>query len=148
MLGTLVRLRRDLVLYTLPHLGHALRRLITCLRAPRPQLGGKQRRLVMDTLPRWIAASSSTQLGAAESKSLARLLTTLTTKTLVRTHAGASAGTEQHHKSAQASSKPESLARPFAKRAAYVLTAYADAANDTLCVLPAAARRELVRLPA
>ena len=82
-LSALVRLRRDLVLHTLPQLGFALRRLLACLRAPRPQLGAKQRRLVMDTLPRWLTPSpspSGTDAGAAgvaESKALARLLTTL-----------------------------------------------------------------------
>ncbi|KAH9853182.1 Urb2/Npa2 family-domain-containing protein [Lenzites betulinus] len=128
ILSALVRLRRDLVLNTLPHLGFALRQLISCLRSLRPQLGGKQRRLVLDTLPRWLAPAHA--LGAAESRALARLLTTLTTKTMVRTH-GAD------------TPKPEALARPFAKHAAYVLTAYVDAVGDPLCFVAAGVRREL-----
>ena len=131
VLSALVRLRRDLILNTLPHLGFVLRQLISCLRSPRPQLGGKQRRLVMDTLPRWI--NGAHPLSSAESKALARLLTTLTTKTMVRTHGPAAEA-----------QKPESLVRPFSKHAAYVLTAYVGAVNDPLCVISAAVRRELM----
>ena len=100
LLSALVRLRRDLVLNTLPHLGFVLRQLVACLRSVRPKLGGKQTRLVMDTLPRWLSPSGP--LSSQDSKALARLLTTLTTKTLVRVH-GAAADTQ----------KPESLVRPF-----------------------------------
>ncbi|KAI0824124.1 Urb2/Npa2 family-domain-containing protein [Trametes gibbosa] len=128
-LGALVRLRRDLILNTLPHLGFALRQLTSCLRSLRPQLGGKQRRLVLDTLPRWLAPSHA--LGASESKALARLLTTLTTKTMVRSGAG---GEPQ---------KPESLVRPFSKHATYVLIAYVEAVNDPLCFIAMPVRREL-----
>ena len=130
LLSALVRLRRDLVLNTLPHLGFVLRQLVACLRSVRPQLGGKQTRLVMDTLPQWISPSGP--LSGQESKALARLLTTLTTKTLVRVH-GAAADTQ----------KPESLVRPFSKHAAYVLTAYVDAVNDPLCIVPLGIRKEL-----
>lgn len=130
VLGALVRLRRDLVLNTLPHLGFVLRQLVSCLRSLRPQLGGKQSRLVMDTLPRWISAMQP--LGSQESKTLARLLTTLTTKTMVRVH-GAAAETQ----------KPESLVRPFSKHAAYVLTAYVEAVNDPLCFVSSGIRKEL-----
>ncbi|KAH9921960.1 Urb2/Npa2 family-domain-containing protein [Epithele typhae] len=143
-LSALVRLRRDLLLQTLPHLGQSLRQLVACLRAPRPQLGGKQSRLVMDSLPRWVAApppsstsasSTSAPIGAAESKALARLLTTLTTKTLVRA---------PQREQQQGQQQPASLARPFARHAAYVLTAYAGAVADPLCVLAAPVRRELL----
>ncbi|KAL7285691.1 hypothetical protein ACG7TL_000796 [Trametes sanguinea] len=130
ILSALVRLRRDLVLNTLPHLGFVLRQLVLCLRSLRPQLGGRQSRMVMDTLPRWIAPSQP--LGAQESKALARLLTTLTTKTMIRVH-GAAAETQ----------KPESLVRPFSKHAAYVLTAYVEAVNDPLCFVSSGVRREL-----
>ncbi|OCH96588.1 hypothetical protein OBBRIDRAFT_765485 [Obba rivulosa] len=129
-LSALVRLRRDLVLLTLPQLGTVLRLLILSLRSLRPHLGKRQSKLVSDTLPRWIEPGAP--LGAEESKALARLMTTLTTKTLVRTHG--SSAQEQ---------KPESLARPFSKHAAYVLTAYIHAMNDPLCFMPAPVRREL-----
>ena len=130
VLSALIRLRRDLVLNTLPHLGFVLRQLTACLRSLRPQLGAKQSRLVMDTLPRWIAPTQP--LSSQESKALARLLTTLTTKTMVRVHGPAA--------DAQ---KPESLVRPFSKHAAYVLTAYIDAVNDPLCFVSSAVRKEL-----
>ncbi|EMD41711.1 hypothetical protein CERSUDRAFT_128752 [Gelatoporia subvermispora B] len=128
--SALVRLRRDLVLLTLPHLGMVLRLLILSLRSLRPQLGKKQSKLVTDTLPQWIEPGAP--LGAEDSKALARLMTTLTTKTLVRTH-----GTSAQEQ------KPESLARPFSKHAAYVLTAYIQAMNDPLCFMSAPIRREL-----
>ncbi|KAL1952185.1 hypothetical protein VTO73DRAFT_1334 [Trametes versicolor] len=127
ILSALVRLRRDLVLNTLPQLGFVLRQLVSCLRSLRPQLGGKQRRLVLDTLPRWLAPANA--LGALESRALARLLTTLTVKTMVRGH--------------DAAQKPEALVRPFSKHAAYVLTAYVDAVGDPLCFVPGPVRKEL-----
>lgn len=129
ILSALIRLRRDLVTSTLPHLGHVLRRLLQSLRHIRPNLGAKQTKLVTDTLPRW--TNTSTPLVAEEAKAVARLLTTMTTKTLVR---GQSAGD---------SDKAESLARPFSKHAAYVLAAYVEAMNDPLCALPQDTRREL-----
>ncbi|KAH9937475.1 Urb2/Npa2 family-domain-containing protein [Fomitopsis serialis] len=104
--SALIRLRRDLILNTLPHFGMILRRLISALRGLRPQLGAKQTRLVMNTLPAWI----------------------------------------NHHTNARTepeSQKPESLARPFSKHAAYVLTAYIEAVNDPLCVVSTQMRREL-----
>jgi len=130
IVSALVRLRRDLVLRSLPHLGMILRQLILALRTVRLQLGGKQTRLVMNTLPRWISTSAS--LGSEESKALARLLTTLLTKTLVR----------NQYQSTE-TQKPESLARPFSKHAAYVLTAYIEAIIDPLCTVPPQVRKEL-----
>ncbi|GBE78138.1 hypothetical protein SCP_0110210 [Sparassis crispa] len=129
-INALVRLRRDLVLHTLPHLGMILRQLTIALRSPRPHLGGKQSRLVMNTLPKWVSAD--TPLSSEESKALARLMTTLSTKTVVRVHGPSSE-----------SQKPGSLVRPFSKHAAYVLTAYIDAVNDPLCIVPTQIRREL-----
>ena len=72
-------------------------------------------------------------LGAEESKALARLMTTLATKTIVRVHANA--GDSQ---------KADSLARPLSKHVAYVLQAYIGAVNDPLCVVPLAVRQELM----
>ncbi|TFY69060.1 hypothetical protein EVJ58_g637 [Rhodofomes roseus] len=66
IVSALVRLRRDLILNTLPHLGMILRRLISALRGLRPQLGAKQTRLVMNTLPAWI--STEKPLSAEEPK--------------------------------------------------------------------------------
>lgn len=81
------------------------------------------------TLPCWI--NPAHPLGVEESKAAARLLTTLTTKTVIRTH-----GTSELQKA-------ESLARPFSKHASAVLIAYIDASNDPLCILPSEIRREL-----
>ncbi|KAF8273762.1 Urb2/Npa2 family-domain-containing protein [Lactarius quietus] len=130
VLSALVRLRRDLVITTLPHLSNILRQLIFALRSPRPMLGAKQYAIVADSLPAWIDPACA--LGMEESKELSRLFTSLSAKTLVRVH-GPPAETQ----------KPESLARPLSKHVACVLQAYLDALNDPLCVLAPDIRREL-----
>ncbi|EKM60878.1 uncharacterized protein PHACADRAFT_133752 [Phanerochaete carnosa HHB-10118-sp] len=130
IVSALIRLRRDLVISTLPHLAFVLRRLHMSLRHVRPQLGAKQSKMVTDTLPRWV--NTHDPLSSEEARALARLLTTMTTKTVVR---------GQQHTADGA--KAESLARPFAKHAAYVLQAHIEALNDPLCVVPGDVRREL-----
>jgi Urb2/Npa2 family len=130
ILGVLVRLRRDLVATTLPHLSNIIRQLIFALRRPRPLLGVKQYSIVADTLPVWI--NPSHPLGVEESKDLGRLLTSLSTKTLVRVH-----------KPSAELQKPESLTRPLSKHVTCILLSYFDALNDPLCVLAADIRREL-----
>lgn len=131
IIGALVRLRRDLVVNTQPHLCIVLRMLVTSLRGPRPNLGGKQRQAVAESLPAWV--DPDRPLGAEESKALARLMTTFATKTIVRVHA---TSTE--------SQKAYSLARPLSKHVAYVIQAYVGAVNDPLCVVPLAVRQELM----
>lgn len=128
IIGALVRLRRDLVSTTLPHLCIVLSQLIRTLRSPRPHLGMKQHKLVADTFPKWI--DPSRPLGVDESKALARLLSTLATKSIVRTHM-------------QDTHKHESLSRPLAKHVTYVIEAYVDALNDPLCGMSTEVRREL-----
>jgi len=108
-----------------------LRQLIMVMRQLRPQLGAKQSKLVTDTLPVWVNAVDP--LAAEEGRALARLLTTLTSKSIVRTHQPSSADSQ----------KAESLAKPFSKHAAFVLKAYVDAMNDPLCVMPLDIRKEL-----
>ncbi|KDQ54722.1 hypothetical protein JAAARDRAFT_60187 [Jaapia argillacea MUCL 33604] len=130
ILSALVRLRRDLILSTLPHLGTTLSHMLMLTRNLRPQLGAKQSKQVTDTLPLWINVSRP--LGGDESKALARLLESLTTKSVVRTH-GSGPDTQ----------KAESLSRPFSKHAAYVLKAYIDAMNDPLCFMPSEIRKDL-----
>ncbi|KAI0085622.1 Urb2/Npa2 family-domain-containing protein [Irpex rosettiformis] len=132
VISALLRLRRDLVSTTLPQLNFILRRLVMTLRRLRPHLGGKQTRLVSDTLPVWINPSEPAH--GEDSKAIARLLTTLTIKTIVRTY-GTSASTDGQ--------KAESLVRPFSKHASYVLCAYIEALNDPLSVVPAEVRKEL-----
>ena len=129
--NALVRLRRDLVVHSLPHLTHILRRLISCFGIPRAQLGGKQTKQVTDNHPLWIAAPQH-PLGVQEARALARLLTMLTTKTIPILGAhGSKAG------------RAESLAKPFAKHVMHVLKAYVDIMNDPLCAVPLEMRREL-----
>ena len=129
-LSSLVRLRRDLVVTTLPHLSNIICRLLFALRSPRPLLGAKQYTIVADSFPVWIEPSHP--LGVEESKDLSRLLTLLSTKTQVRVY-----GTSTEL------SKPESLARPLSKHVACILQAYFEVLNDPLCILPADIRREL-----
>ncbi|EJD55310.1 hypothetical protein AURDEDRAFT_155547 [Auricularia subglabra TFB-10046 SS5] len=126
---SLVRLRRDLVAPTLPHLTQVLRLQLGALRSPRPQLGAKQLRYVCNELPRFISAHAdgSGGLGADEARALARLLAALATKTTI---------VGRGHETA-------SLARPFSHHAPSVLLAYVSAAAAPLTVLPLAVRREL-----
>ncbi|KZT21711.1 hypothetical protein NEOLEDRAFT_1099032 [Neolentinus lepideus HHB14362 ss-1] len=130
ILSALIRLRRDLLLPTLPHLGFILRQLIKTTRAIRPHLGGKQTTMVTDTLPMWINATQPLPVDA--SRALGRLLTSLGTKTVVRTHGAA-----------PENQKAESLAKPFSKHATYVVQAYIETMNDPLCVMPSEVRKEL-----
>jgi len=134
IIGALVRLRRDLVVHTLPHLSFVLCRLMMLTRKIRPQLGAKQSKIVTDTFPSWMSASQP--LSSDDARVLARLLTSLATKTVPRTHAHATSTSTEPQKA-------ESLAKPFAKHASYVLVAYVDAFNDPLCIVDAETRREL-----
>ncbi|KAI5992196.1 Urb2/Npa2 family-domain-containing protein [Pisolithus albus] len=133
--GSLVRLRRDIVIHTLPHLAFVLHRLLLITRRVRSQLGAKQSKLVAGTLPSWV--SPSQPLGVPESRALGRLLTALTVKTVPRTN------TTQHTAVAAETQKAESLAKPFAKHVGHVLLAYIDSMNDPLCILTPEMRREL-----
>lgn len=130
IVGTLVRLRRDLLNPTLPHLGGILRQLMLSMRRVRPHIGAKQTALVTDTQPRYINVKSP--LGPEEAKLLARLLEMLTSKTTIRSNI--------MNTDAQ---KAESLAKPFSKHAAYVLKAYIEAMNDPLCIIPSSLRKEI-----
>ncbi|KAK7694414.1 hypothetical protein QCA50_001600 [Cerrena zonata] len=131
ILSTLIRLRRDLILPSLPLLCVMLSRLIVCLKSMFPNLGARQSNLVSNTLPQWI--SPHKPLGNDESKALARLFTTLTTKTIIRTHNTSTTDTQ----------KADSLARPLSKHISVVLKAYVDTLTDPLCILPSEMRREL-----
>lgn len=130
IITALIRLRRDLVVLSLSHLGLALRQLVMLLRTPRPHLGGKQAALVGSTYPCWI--NIQYPLGPEQGKVLARLLQALSVKTVPKGHS-TSANLR----------RATSLAKPFSKHAAYVLQAYVDAMNDPLCILTAGVRKEL-----
>lgn len=110
-----------------------LRQLIFALRAVRTQLGAKQTRLVTNTLPWWV--NPTKPLGTDEARGIARLLTTIQTKTIPRIYIGKDSDKEKQ--------RAESIAHPFSKHAPYVLLAYIEAMNDPLCTLPLAVRTEL-----
>ncbi|KAF5368462.1 hypothetical protein D9758_002365 [Tetrapyrgos nigripes] len=130
--SSLIRLRRDLVVLTIPHLGTILRRLILIMKSPRTNLGARQSAIVSNDLPVWVRPHQP--FGVEEGKALARLLESLTTKTVPRTHVVSSSSQTP---------KAESLAKPFSKHAAYVLKAYIQLVNDPLCTLPVNVRKEL-----
>ena len=127
----LVRLRRDLVIDSLPHLAHTLSRLLECLQAVRQDLGAIQRRSITNTFPLWIQPSQP--LGAEDAKATARLLESLTTRTEVHStsYAASSVGTA------------ESLAHPLSKHGPYVLVAYIRALTNPLGFFSIEIRREL-----
>ncbi|THV05973.1 hypothetical protein K435DRAFT_646266 [Dendrothele bispora CBS 962.96] len=129
--SSLIRLRRDLVVLTIPHLGMVLRRLILSMKSPRTNLGARQSAIISKDLPIWVNASQP--FGGDEGKALARLFESLATKTIPRTHVAYPSSSQ----------KAESLAKPFSKHAAYVLKAYVQAVNDSLSTLPSPVRKEL-----
>jgi len=116
---------------TIPHLGMVLRRLVLAIKSPRTNLGARQNSIVSKDLPVWV--NPSQPFGIEEGKALARLLESLATKTIPKTHASFLAQAQ----------KAESLAKPFSKHAPYVLKAYVEAVNDSLCTLPTRIRKEL-----
>lgn len=130
----LVRHRRDLVVHLAPHLSSLLSQLVGCLRTVRPNLGGRQHRLLSNSLPGWLNVSSQ-PLGPNEAKALARLLTSLTAKTVPRVPA--------HLQSVPSNLKADSLSGPLAKHAPYVLLAYIHLLTDLSSVVSPLMRREL-----
>lgn len=114
--------------------------MLLSLRGCQPNLGAKQKALVMNTQPRWV--SSTLPLGGEEAKALGRLLESLTVKTVVRTQSATTtaAASASFHQEVQ---KAESLSRPFSKHAAYVLKAYIEAMSDPLCAMSLEVRKEL-----
>ncbi|KAG8710924.1 hypothetical protein FRC11_003975 [Ceratobasidium sp. 423] len=109
-LNSLVRFRRDLLTPTLAQLAALLTRLIRILRLRTSHAIGAPQRSV---------ESQASLTGKATE--LARLLVGLSTKTVVRLPGS--------NKPEQAT-KAESLARPFARHAPYLLVAYAQSAVD------------------
>ncbi|KAL5640697.1 hypothetical protein ACGC1H_001247 [Rhizoctonia solani] len=109
-LNSLVRFRRDLLTPTLAQLAALLARLICVLRLRTSHAIGAPQRSV----------ESQASL-AGKATELARLLVGLSTKTVVRLPGS--------NKPEQAT-KAESLARPFARHAPYLLVAYAESAAD------------------
>ena len=140
MTSAIIRLRRDLIIKNLPHLGLVLRYLLFSLRNIRPNLGGTHTRQVSASLPRWVNVRQP--LGAEEAKAIARLLTTLQTKTIPRVHKHEKEKAKERGKGKD-EQKAESLTRPFSKHAPYVLKAYVESMTEELCIVPLAIRKEL-----
>ena len=141
--GTIIRLRRDLVAWTVPHLGIILRQLLSALKRPRTQLGSRQLRLVAGSLPWWI--SPTEPCGIEEARAVARVLTSLEAKTIPKVFSSRTrdADASDPKITSNASQKAESLTQPFSKHAAYVLQAYLVGETDALCTYPLVLRREL-----
>lgn len=134
----LVRLRRDLVAHALPQLAAVLSRMLEVIRSVRAELGSRQRRLVTDSLPLWI--DPSRPLSRESAKVVARVLTNLTMKSVVRAgYSHKPGGDGAGGKVAIA----QSLAQPFSKHAPYVLTSYLRALTDPFSTMSAEIRREL-----
>ncbi|KAF8708451.1 Urb2/Npa2 family, partial [Rhizoctonia solani] len=109
-LNSLVRFRRDLLIPTLAQLEALLARLIRILRLRTSH--------ALDAPQRSAESQATLSEKATE---LARLLVGLSTKTVVRLSGS--------NKPEQAT-KAESLARPFARHAPYLLVAYSESAAD------------------
>ncbi|SPO23757.1 uncharacterized protein UTRI_03727_B [Ustilago trichophora] len=140
-LGSLMRLRQDLVLSFLPHLGSLLARLCTLFRRlrrthtstrSRIEASGTQRRALRRDLPAWLDPELVTPLTAAHSaRALSRLLSSLVVKNV-----------SLKARSSELA-KAESLARPFSKHATYILVAYLKSLTAQNSIVPAEVRAEL-----
>lgn len=140
--GTIIRLRRDLVASTIPHLVLVLRHVLDVMRRPRIQLGQRQLQLVANSLPWWL--SPMQPCGVEEVRIVSRTLTALEAKTVPRIFAKSKdAEASAPIMNSSTTQKAESLSRPFSKHAPYVLQAYLKAETDALCTYPLALRREL-----
>lgn len=109
-----------------------LSELISHFHTPKPNLGQRQLRDISKKLPAWINLNQP--LGGQEAASLARLLVSLTTKTVTRS---------KSFPSLESGYDTQSLAKPFGKHAYAVLKAYVEVANDPLCLLGREVRSEL-----
>uniref|UniRef100_V5GGU5 Nucleolar 27S pre-rRNA processing Urb2/Npa2 C-terminal domain-containing protein n=2 Tax=Kalmanozyma brasiliensis (strain GHG001) TaxID=1365824 RepID=V5GGU5_KALBG len=128
-LGTLLRLRQDLMSGFLPQLSLLLARLVTLFRQLRNGGGasGSQRRTLRRDLPTWLDPVLVPPLGVGEARGLARLLSGLVVKSVPLAGGG----------------KAESLAKPFGKHATGVLVAYLRCLTVQGAVVDAEVRKEL-----
>ena len=132
----LVRLRRDLVATTLPHLGFILNALFRSLISPRTQLGARQLSQITDMLP-W-CVSTNNLLGANEARAVARLLTTLQAKTVPRNFTS-----KDREKGVDDERKADSLMKAFSKHAGPVLGSYINILVNALISLSSDVRDAL-----
>jgi hypothetical protein len=129
-LGSLMRLRQDLVLGGLPQLGALLARLCALFRRLKRTPSGMQRRQLRRDLPAWLDPVEVTPLGEHEARALSRLLSSLVAKNVsLKTWGG--------------KGKAQSLAKPFSKHATYVLVAYLRGLTSPNAVVPPEVRAEL-----
>lgn len=125
-LSSIVRFRRDLLTPNLPQLSAILARLIHILRLRTSHTIGAPQSNISSQAP-----------STGHATELARLLVGLSTKTAVRPALG---GKPDQH------SKVESLARPFARHAPYLLVAYAESAAEMSVAVRAALKPGLFAL--
>lgn len=146
--GTLIRLRKELLLPILPHVAIVLSQLPALLRKPAPGLTGTQRCRVLETMPDWLADAwsidegddvalasevegdadpSQEVLGESHAREFSRLLEGITAKTTSGRSRREGAVSGGHGATAN---KVDSLSRPFSKHAVYVILAYIHALLD------------------
>lgn len=134
---SLIRHRRDLVASNAPLLNSVLSLLLRCLRSPRPNLGGRQTRTIVDNTPLWLDVVNH-PLGSVEARAMARLLTSLTVKTVPRRNTRADAEATQARPA-----KAASLAGPMARHVPYILLAYVRLLTDLDALISTTVRRDL-----
>jgi hypothetical protein len=123
ILESVVRLRADLVSPLLPHLTALLSQLVAPFPTLRAQIGAGHAAAVTSRMPAWLDIARA-PLGPQEARALARLLTSLNTKSvalpqsLQRKSKAAASG------SGERSAKVTSLSKALSKHAPYVLAAH------------------------
>lgn len=146
--GTLIRLRKELLLPILPHVAIVLSQMPGLLRKPAPGLTGIQKSRVLETMPDWLADawnvgdvddldlandvegaadSSHEVLGESHAREFSRLLEGITAKTTSGRSRREAAAVGGH---GGAAGKVDSLSRPFSKHAVYVILAYIHSLLD------------------
>lgn len=143
-LSALVRLRKDLLGPYLPLLTEVLQQLLPLLSSLlRPNTGRAQLRRLDASTPCWLNVSVQ-PLGVAEANALSRLLAELGAKrTTVATAAAVSSRKRMRISADGASGSTESLARPMAKHAIYILVAYVRCVTQSITTIAKPLRQEL-----
>ncbi|CEH13443.1 Nucleolar 27S pre-rRNA processing, Urb2/Npa2, C-terminal [Ceraceosorus bombacis] len=142
-LGALCRLRNDLISCALPHLMVVLIRLVSLFGQARAEVAPAHLHKVTQNSPAWLDILQS-PLDERDAQSMARLLTTLTTKSHPAnggTGSGSSATSKKRKRSAP--SKSTSLAQAFSKYAPHVLAAHIRSLIHPATYVSARCRTEL-----
>ncbi|PWN39924.1 hypothetical protein IE81DRAFT_249557 [Ceraceosorus guamensis] len=138
-LGAVCRLRNDLVSCALPHLMVVLIRLVSLFGQARAEVAPAHLHKVTQNSPSWLDILQS-PLDERDAQSMARLLTTLTTKSTLANGTG-SATSKKRKRSAP--SKSTSLAQAFSKYAPHVLAAHIRSLIHSATYVSARCRTEL-----